>query len=69
MYIETDDQTFKVSPGIYGTHSQNIFVYLKIRLGQALWCMPLILAHGKQRQEELCKFKCSLVYILRSSQD
>lgn len=39
---------------------------LRIRKGQAWWCMPLILTLGRQRQADFCEFKTSLVDALSS---
>ena len=40
--------------------------YSKIPYCQAWWCTPLIPAHGRKRQVDLCEFKASLLYRVSS---
>jgi hypothetical protein len=44
----------------------NLYYFKNIHTGWVWWCTPLILAFGRQRQEDLCEFEDSLVYIVSS---
>lgn len=42
------------------------FCISKILHSWAQWCLPLILALGKERQVNFCEFRADLVYIVSS---
>ena len=58
MRVHTHTHTHTLKIQIGGKKDEPTFTIN----GQATWCTPLIPALGRQRQEDFCEFKASLVY-------
>jgi hypothetical protein len=54
--FKRSNRQVRLSPGLRRSRSRS-------QGRQMWWCVPLIPAHGKQTQADLCEFKANLLYL------